>query len=138
MLFERQGKATGRQLRQFAVALMVFTLLAMVRLWWRHGSVGTIALSLSGISLALGVAGAVSPPRIRWLFTTVTAITLPIGLLVSELMLAVLYFAVITPMAMALRAVGRDPLDRGINRDAPTYWVRRRNAGDASRYFRQS
>jgi hypothetical protein len=63
---------------------------------------------------------------------------LPIGLVVSELMLIVLYFGVITPIAFLMRVAGRDPLDRSIDRAAATYWVQHREAGDASRYFRQS
>ena len=82
--------------------------------------------------------GIAVPRSIRWLFSMVTTVTLPIGFVVSELMLIVLYFGVITPLAFALRVLGRDPLDRSIDREAATHWVQHRDVGDASRYFRQS
>jgi len=138
MLFERRHGVTDHQLRQFAGALLVFTLIVVLRAWWRHGSIGALVTSLSCASGAAGILGIAVPRSIRWLFSTVTTVTLPIGLVVSEAILIVLYFGVITPIALALRVVGRDPLDRSIDREAATYWVQHREVGDASRYFRQS
>ena len=48
----------------------------------------------------------------------------PIGWVVSHALMAAIYYLVITPMAVAMRLLGRDPLDRRFDRDATTYWVR--------------
>jgi hypothetical protein len=42
----------------------------------------------------------------------------------------------VTPIAIALRLLGRDPLARRFDRTAPTYWVARRPTTDRTRYFR--
>jgi hypothetical protein len=138
MLIERPGRASDRQLRQFAIALIVFALVAIALRWARHGSVGLWAIAAACAAVAVGIAGAIAPRRIASVFWLVTTLTLPIGMVVSELMLAVLYFVVITPMALLFRIAGRDRLRRSIDRDAPTYWVAHRDAPDAARYFRQS
>jgi hypothetical protein len=138
MLFERPERASDRQLRQFAAALVVFTLLVVSRQWWRHGSVGPVAEAVSAVALVLGALGLLSPRRIEWLFKTLTAVTWPVGAVVSELMLVILYFAVVTPVGLLLRLAGRDPLSRDIDRSAATYWVAHKRSDDQSRYFRQS
>ena len=138
MLFERPDRPSTRQLRQFAGALIVFTLAAGGRGWWRHGSLSTSAMLVVGVLLALAVVGLARPRRIEWLFQTLITITFPIGVVVSEVMLAVIYFVIVTPVGLARRLFRRDPLDRAVDRSASTYWVDRRRVDDASRYFRQS
>jgi len=138
MLFERHDRVTARQLRQFATALIVVTAVALLRVWWRQGAVGNIAVTLSSAALLCGVAGLIRPRAIEWLFRTLTTITWPIGVIVSEAMIVILYFVVVTPFGFALRLLKHDPLHRTIDRQAPTYWVARRPGNDQSRYFRQS
>ena len=62
----------------------------------------------------------------------------PIGWTVSSLLLAVVFFGILTPTGLLMRLVGRDPLDRTLKRDARSYWVERRPVTDPRRYFRQS
>ena len=138
MLVERTHGATTRQLRQFAGALIVATLILLLRVWWRHGAVGPVAATLSMAALVCGVAGLARPRSIAWLFQALTAVTWPIGVVVSELMLAVLYFVVVTPVAFAVRLSRRDRLGRRGDAHARTYWIESRRADDPSRYFRQS
>jgi fatty acid desaturase len=138
MLFERPDRPNTRQLRQFAGALAVFTLAAAGRAWWRHGSLSPIATLVAGVLIALAVVGLVTPRRIEWLFHALITVTFPIGVVVSEVMLAVIYFVIVTPVGLARRAFKRDPLNRAVDRSASTYWVDRQRVHDASRYFRQS
>ena len=138
MLFERQQRATPRQLRQFAGALIVFTLIFVLRVWWRQGTLGQVALALSGAALLCGVIGLIRPRRIQWLFKALMTLSWPLGVIVSEVMIAILYFLVVTPVALALRVLRQDRLSRAIDRQAPTYWIAHKRAEDQSRYFRQS
>ena len=138
MLFERQQQATPRQLRQFAGALIVFTLILVLRVWWRQGTLGQVAIALSGAAVLCGVLGLIQPRRIQWFFKALMTLSWPIGVVVSELMIAILYFIVVTPVALALRVLRQDRLSRTIDRQAPTYWIRHKQAENQSRYFRQS
>ena len=63
--------------------------------------------------------------------------TYPIGWLVAHLAMAAIYFGVLTPIGLALRACGRDALRRTFDRKADSYWTVREQHGDASSYFRQ-
>jgi hypothetical protein len=138
MLFEAPGRPDVRQLRQFAWALLAFvTIVVAVRVWRGHAIAGG-SMALAAAGWALGLLGAVSPRRIEWLFVAATTVTRPIGLVVSECMLAVMYFGVITPVAFVARLVGRDRMRRTFDRGAASYWVPRKPTTDPSRYFRQS
>ena len=61
----------------------------------------------------------------------------PIGWTVSRLMIAIVFYLVITPIASVFRLVGRDLLKRR-RRDTPSYWSRKSTPTDAATYLRQS
>jgi hypothetical protein len=64
------------------------------------------------------------------------AIALPIGWVVSNLLVAVFYFLLITPLAILFRLFGRDPLALRA-RKAPTQWHARSANVDPRSYYRQ-
>jgi hypothetical protein len=138
VLFESSRHATDRQLRQFAAALVVASLLAISLRLLRQIPVGAVAATIGVTAIVLGIVGLVTPRRIAWLFSFAVVVTRPIGLVLSELILVVLYFAVVAPIAVAGRVAGRDRLKRRLDADAGSYWIRRRASDDLSRYFRQS
>ena len=61
----------------------------------------------------------------------------PIGFVLSHLLVAIVFYAVLTPIAFLLRIVHHDPLSRHIDRDADTYWTDRQVNTDIEQYFRQ-
>ena len=44
---------------------------------------------------------------------------------VNPLVMALIYFAVVTPTGLVLRALGKDPLRLRYDPDAESYWIRR-------------
>ena len=71
---------------------------------------------------------AVALVRAAWL-TPFNRVWFRFGLLlqrvVHPVVLAVIYFGVVTPTGLVLRALGKDPLRRRREPDAATYWIRR-------------
>jgi hypothetical protein len=51
--------------------------------------------------------------------------------IVSPLVLGVMFFGVVTPMGLVMRALGKDPLRLRFDRDARSYWIDRRPPGPA-------
>lgn len=72
------------------------------------------------------------PMFVGWMYAAY-----PVGVLVSHILLGLVYFGVVTPIGLLMRAVGHDPLARRFDRSARTYWVEREQAPDVKRYFRQ-
>jgi hypothetical protein len=62
---------------------------------------------------------------------------MPIGWLVTHLLLGAIYFLVLTPLGLVMRLLGRDALRRRLDRAAPTCWVEHRPDRGPERYFRQ-
>jgi hypothetical protein len=62
----------------------------------------------------------------------------PIGFVVSHVVLALVYYLVLTPIGLAMRVFGYDPMRREFDRSAESYWIARDTAEiKAERYFRQ-
>jgi hypothetical protein len=61
----------------------------------------------------------------------------PIGWTISHLLLLIVYYVILTPVGLAMRLAGRDPLDRSPDPAAESYWVRRTPPDSPARYFRQ-
>jgi len=55
--------------------------------------------------------------------------------IVSPLVMGVIFFGVFTPVALVMRAIGRDALERSYEPAAPTYWKRRDPPGPADDSF---
>jgi hypothetical protein len=124
-----------RTLRQFAgLWLLVFGAFASRQALTQGPSPWTAALA--GLALGVGVAGLSRPRLVRPVFVAATVLTFPIGWAVSRLSLACLYYGAITPLGLALRLTGHDPLELRRGPGQRTYWEPRPE-GDAGRYLRQ-
>ena len=77
------------------------------------------------------------PTARHMIFCTWMAVVYPIGWLISHALLAVLYYLLITPVGLALRLCGRDPLQQEVDHSATTYWTPHRTTDQPSRYFQQ-
>ena len=94
-------------------------------------------LWLGGIGLAVGLASVLVPRAARPLYLVWMMAGCCIGLIVSNVALAAIYFLVVTPIGLVLRLAGRDPLRRAIEPGRASYWEDAPKSGDAERYFRQ-
>ena len=64
-------------------------------------------------------------------------VTFPIGLVLSHVIIAFIYYVVLTPAGLLLRLFKGDLLARAYDPSATTYWIKRTPQTDTSRYFRQ-
>lgn len=125
-----------RQLRQFAV--MLAALLGLVAAWlcWTGQSPpGALAATIAAAASAL--LAAFRPAWTRIVYVAWMAAAFPIGWLVSHLLLAAVFYLVITPIGLILRICRYDPLQRRFDRQADTYWQPRQDRDDPQRYFKQ-
>lgn len=128
---------TTRTLRQFAVlCLLVFALLG----YWQGWSRGNAATGwvFAVLAVVLGLGGLAWPQLVRPVFAGLSAITFPIGWVLSHVLLALLYFGLFTPLALLFRLIGRDALALRRRVDRPTYWATKPMPTDLKSYFRPS
>jgi hypothetical protein len=99
----------------------VFTLIA-VHQAWRGAGWWPMALALAAAFLTLALARpALLAPLNRWW----TKLGLLLGAIVAPIVMGIIYFGLITPMAVLARLLGKDFLRLARDPAAPTYWLPR-------------
>ena len=125
-----------RQLRIFGLVwLLVFGLLGYAA--FRKSGLTLPVRALWTMAGLIPAVGFFFLPVLRWAYLGLAYATFPIGWVVSHLILALVYFAVITPFGIVMRLAGRDALSRRFDRSATTYWKQRRPPAKPERYYRQ-
>jgi hypothetical protein len=125
-----------RRLRQFGVLLVLFV--GLIAFWqWRSGMAGVVAGSMVGVATILTAIGWFAPAVLRFVYVTWLIAVSPIGWVISHLVMAVIFYLVLTPIGFIMRVAGHDPMQRRFDPAAKTYWKRRPEQADSRRYFRQ-
>ncbi len=143
-LMDVHWKPSDRQLRQFGLIALVALPLAG---WlfsgkpWPADMTATqrnVIGGLAGLGVVSALLAALKPQALKYPFLGATLLALPIGLVVGEVILLVIYFVVFLPVSLVFRLMGRDVLDRRIDRNAKSYWQPKAQPAGPESYFRQS
>jgi hypothetical protein len=70
------------------------------------------------------------------LYVVLTLVAFPIGFVLSHVLIAVIYYLVITPIGLLFRLVGRDAMLRRPDPSLPSYWHARPTSRPAASYFK--
>jgi hypothetical protein len=124
---------SARQLRQFGASCAVLLPLAA----WLWGASGAVIGSLAAAGAAIAVAAWIRPRTVRPIFLALSLAAAPIGIVVGEAALLALFLAVFLPISLAMRARGRDPLERRTSPLTTSYWRRRESTRTPASYYRQ-
>jgi hypothetical protein len=131
-----QFRPPGKMLRQFAgLWLVCFGGLAAWEGFARGHS--TLAAGLAGLALVVGTLGLIWPQFVRPIYVAWMVLAFPIGWTVSQLILALMFYGLFTPIGLVFRLIGRDPLHRARRRGLETYWTPKPTPADLRRYFQQ-
>jgi len=127
---------TDRKLREFAaIAAIVLAALA----GWQMAARDGLFLA-AGYVAAAAIVGLIGLARPRWLaplFSLWMIIAFPLAWLVSLLVLAAIFYGLITPLGLLFRLLGRDPLDRAWRGGHDSYWKEKPAPQSPERYLRQ-
>ena len=135
-LIEINRNPSRRELLVFGALLFVFFGVIGAVLRFRFGWSGAAA-AVWGTGFFLAAAHFLIRPLRRPLYLTWMYAAFPSGRAVSHLVLAAVYFLVLTPIGLTMRLLGNDPMNRRIEREKATYWSDRKTERDPARYFRQ-
>ena len=134
---EIQQLRTGpRELRKFGLMVGgVFLALGLIFLF-RHKSHYPWFLIPGGILLA---GGAIFPPALKYIYIAWMSLAIVLGFIVSNVILTIFFFIVITPIALVAKLAGKDFLRLKLDRAASTYWMPRKSSAERTRrdYERQ-
>ena len=134
-------KPNKKELRSFGAIFMGgFALIGLVKYFWPFERIftqnKTVALWFIGIGVVVGVIGLIGtklalPPYWVWL-----GIAYVMGNIMSRVIVAAIYFLVLTPMSLLNKLVGRDKLQLK-RRQTDSYWQNISLPADAEKYERQ-
>jgi ABC-type uncharacterized transport system permease subunit len=124
-----------RQLKVFAAAWLAFLALSGLAFWLRGRHTAAEALWI--LAFAVPLAGALSPAVVRYAYVGLSYATYPIGFVVSHVVLAIVYFLVLTPIGLAMRLFGHDPLARRFDPGKRSYWSPADRTNPVESYFKQ-
>ena len=127
---------TKRELTIFSLAACVFLAIVAWLVWRKSGST-TAATVLVALGVVIAALGLTVPRLIRPLFIALMVINYPIGWVVTHIVMAIIFYLVVTPLAVIMKLTGRDPMERRFDPSVKTYWKERPTETDSSRYFRQ-
>ena len=122
------------QLLQFGVAWCASFGGAAALAAWRGSP--ALAWPLGAIATILPLVGSVFPSVLRVLFVALSVVTFPIGFAVSQVILAVVYFLVLTPIGLVLRWLKPGFFSTAPEKSLPTYWRSRSAPRPAADYFK--
>ena len=133
-------KPGERMVRQFAwFAVIGLPMLAGIVLHlvatfeWTHPVFLTVAaVGVAQLGLSLVGVQLVS----RALFVGLSVLFAPIGFIISHVLMATIYYLVVTPIALVFRLTGRDVIGKRLDANAKSYWHERSGDRPAASYFK--
>jgi amino acid transporter len=115
-------------IRSAVIAGLIFLAIGTLHLFKRHPHFYITAFSLSLFFFVMGVFFTAAFKRL----------TSFIGSLITALLLALVFFIVITPLGLIMRLFGKDPLSRNIEKGKSSYWEKKQTISeDVKRYENQ-
>ena len=135
-MFSIEHHPSSRQLTMFGLTWFVFFIAWGAVAWWRMGSPATAGICWI-VAVAAPLLGLAMPGLLRILYLGLAYAALPIRLVTSSVILAAVYYLVLTPIGLALRLSGYDPMHRHYDHEAKTYWTPHEPEKDVEDYFRQ-
>lgn len=134
-MMEINWTPSRRELRQFGFLCLLF--FGGFAAWYGHSDGWTLTVRiLTGLALAGGILGAVAPQALKYVFVGWIIAVFPIGWTISHVLLGFIYFVILTPIGLLVRALGNDPMNRSFDSEATSYWSDHEQA-PVARYFRQ-
>lgn len=114
--------ANKRELKNFALTIgLVLSILSIF--FWYKGNATYYWYLLTGIVLVL--IGFIVPFLLKPFYYPWMSFAIILGFVMTRLILTVFYFLVITPVGLLMRSFGKDPLNRKIDKNSKTYWLKK-------------
>ena len=113
-------KTGARDLRKFGLMVGGVFILVSVLLVLRHKSAYPFFL---GAGLVLTALGAIWPRALKYIYLGWMALAFTLGFVMSNLILTLFFFLVVTPIGLVARLFGKDFLARKWHTQAASYWI---------------
>ncbi|MDA1012869.1 MAG: SxtJ family membrane protein [Planctomycetota bacterium] len=135
-LMEINWQPSRKEMKFFAVLQIAFFAI-ISSIVWKATESTTGPIWIMGISVSVGVVGFFVHPFMRLVYLGWLLAVFPIGWTISQVVVAGIFFLVITPIGLIMRVFRYDPMQRKFDPNASTYWLPRESNTKSTQYFRQ-
>jgi len=118
-----------------SLSLLVVAGLLAALAWSTWGSAG-VAVAAAALPACLGLSLALAPATRAPILRGMRWVARPLGLALTALLLGLVFYLLLTPLALVLRALGRDTLGRRLRPDTASYWEDLEQGEDPEQPFR--
>lgn len=132
-LIEINWSPSLRQLRQFGV----LGLIAVPLIGWLWGASLAVLGMLVGVGGAMATVAWIRPRWLRPVFVGLMIAAAPIGMILGELSMWLIYFCVFLPIGIVFRLLRRDALQFTMKRNQETYWQSKTDPRELASYYRR-
>ena len=136
-LIEIKWHPGRKELRNFGIISLIASTVITLLLYMLKGLGIQLALIIFAVGFITFLSSFISLKLTRVIYLGLILVTMPIGLVVSFILLMIFYFLLLTPLGLLFRLIGRDPLRRRFDSTADSYWIARRPPDKLDRYFHQ-
>ncbi|MCB9870291.1 MAG: hypothetical protein H6836_01045 [Planctomycetes bacterium] len=104
----------GKMVTRSSLSEMASTVFAGTAPWWVY--------AVGALGVVCGLLAAVAPPLLRPIYVLAMLLAVPIGLVLSAVLLRAIYYLLFTPIAWVFRLRGRDAMHRKLEPELASYW----------------
>ncbi len=127
----------SKQVRSFGkIALMASAVISLL-LYVLKGVAIQWVLIIFAFGFIIFIISMISLELTKMIYLGMILLTMPIGWVVSFILLAAFYFLLLAPLGLFFRLIGRDPLCRKFDSSAKSYWLSRQPPNGPEQYFHQ-
>jgi len=95
------------------------------------------AIWIAAVGITVGLISLATPSLARPFYVVWYGIACCIGIVMTNLLLAVFYYLAFTPISLLKHALGKKTFRKGFQKGSPTYWQEAKHAPDRQRYYNQ-
>ncbi|MCP4611402.1 MAG: hypothetical protein GY845_22040 [Planctomycetes bacterium] len=136
-LIEIDWNPPNKQLQNFGKIALTMTVIISLLLYLLKGVAIQWLLIICAFGFMVFIISLISLKLTKMIYLGMILLTMPIGWVVSFIVLAVFYYLLLTPLGLFFRLIGRDPLYRRFEPAAKSYWMSRRPPKGLEQYFHQ-
>jgi hypothetical protein len=136
-LIEINWQPDRKQLRGFGFASLIATTAISLLLYFLRDLPIYWAAAIFVVGFIIFLSSRLYLRLTKVFYLALTAVTSPIGFVISFLLMAVFFFLLITPLSLIFRLIGRDSLNRKFDPDTSSYWETHCQPDSLDRYFHQ-
>ena len=136
-LIEIDWNPKNKQLQNFGKIALAATFIISFLLYLLKGVAIQWVLIICAFGFITFITSKISLKLTKFIYLGMILLTMPIGWVVSFILMAAFYFLLLAPLGLFFRLIGRDPLYRKFDPTAKSYWMSRRPPKGLEQYFHQ-